>query len=93
MIGVDVLVTFASEVRAQAARDRDREAADQALLDARARKAWAHGNIFIAGGLYRTGTGNVRRIVELSEDVTYEDRCGTFSCPQPVFARGVSGPI
>jgi hypothetical protein len=93
MIGDDILVTFVSEVRALAARDRAREAADQSLLNAKARKAWAHGNTLVAGALYRTGTGNVRRIVELNAHVTYEDRCGRSKCLPTVFVRAVSGPV
>jgi hypothetical protein len=63
MIGDDMLVAFVSEIRAQAARDRDKEAAYQTLLNAQAGKAWAHGNSWPNGGARRNARrdGSARR--------------------------------
>jgi hypothetical protein len=89
-----VLKTLKAVLSAQEARNLDREAADQALLNAKARLAWVEGCSLVNGAYYYTGTGNVRRIVELDgRDVTYEDRCGRSKCLLQVFIRGVSSPV
>jgi hypothetical protein len=54
--------------------------------------AWVDGRP-VAGASYQTGTGNVRRIIELNErEVVYDDRLGRAKCPLAVFMRAVSGP-
>jgi hypothetical protein len=89
-----MLDTVRSVLLAQAARKLDREAADQALLNAQARTAWGDGYKVVSGAYYYTGTGNVRRIVALDgRDVTYEDRYGRSKCLLQVFIRGLSSSI